>query len=80
MTPPITGKLTVNCRFTGGKRLGGSLAGQTRTRRESLVLYHWAFGSAESATSSIFTGGGLPEINALILHCRKASLNKLLTH
>ena len=55
-----------------------SLTGQTLA--ESLVLYRWAFGSAESATSSIFIVGGLLEINALILHCRKASLNKLLAH
>ena len=58
-----------------------SQARLSHTEIESLVLYYrWSFGSAESATSSIFIVGGLLEINALILHCRKASLNKLLAH
>ena len=57
-----------------------SQARLSHRERESLVLYRWAFGSAESATSTIFIVGGLLEINALILHCRKASLNKLLAH
>ena len=54
------------------------LVSQARlSHTESLVLYRRAFGSAESATSSIFIVGGLLEINALILHC---SLSKLLAH
>ena len=43
-------------------------------------VWNFTVGSAESATSSIFIVGGLIEINVLILHCRKASLNKLLAH
>ena len=35
---------------------------------------------AESATPSIFIVCGLLEIDVLILHYRKASLNKLLAH
>ena len=34
--------------------LRSTLAGQTVAHGESLVLYRWSFGSAESATPSIF--------------------------
>ena len=59
---------------------GGGIVSQARLAHGESGTLPLSIGSAESATSRIFIVGGLLEINALILHCRNASLNKLLAH
>ena len=55
-----------------------SLAGQTLAHGER--VWYFTVGRLVLLESVLFIVGGLLEINVLILHCRKASLNKLLAH